>query len=214
MSADNGIYVLKTKMTGDKPPYFVYRVIHAQAIENLYYDVTTGRHNENFTPEEVYSYFKECMPFFDEGEALCYAHKLADQHPILEYGVCILDHGEQTFETFSDEEMLAYHQGVDEAIEAYRKKRDEEWQKKREAAAVRFAPGDKFYPTRIVGYALTPEGERVYGSLTGEGIAEIKVGALNGDGADFLPSDWDRRDYEKESQSGGDSPGQAGEGPG
>ena len=211
MSADNGIYILKTlapglaTQTGEEirvdhiEPFYEYRVLHAQCIENIYYRVESQSDHDlfdqnTFVPEVAYEYFKECQPLYDEGQALSYAHRLADQHPILEYGVDILDHGEQVFQTFTDEEIQTYEQRTDEIAAANRKQRDEEMKAKRNSATVRLSPGDKFHPTRIVGFVVTPNGERVYGQLSGEGVNEIRVGDINGDGyADFLPNDWDAR---------------------
>ena len=209
MSADNGVYILKTRAPGLQPgessqegrtaPFYEYRVLHAQAIENIYYRVEAQSDQDlfdqsNFVPEVAYDYFKECQPLYDEGQALSYAHQLADQTSILEYGVEILDHGEEVFQTFTDAEILAFDQHVDEVMAANRKQRDAEMESKRNSATVRLSPGDKFHPTRIVGFVVTPNGERVYGQLSGEGVNEIRVGDINGDGyADFLPNDWDRR---------------------
>lgn len=196
MSADNGIYVLKTMAPGPQSdaecqegsiaPFYEYRVTHAQAIDNLYYDLTVSECKQDFTPEVAYSYFKECQAFYDEGQALSYAHKRADQEDILEYGVCILNHPEQIFQTFTDEEIAAFYRRCEETMAAHRKSRDEEMEAKRNSATVRLAPGDKFHPTRIVGFIVTPDGERVYGQITVKGADEIKVGA------DFLPNDWNR----------------------
>ena len=52
MSADNGIYVGKFPTVD--PNNFEYRVIHAQAIENLSYETPD---NCDYSPEEVVRYF-------------------------------------------------------------------------------------------------------------------------------------------------------------
>lgn len=193
MSSDNAIYILKTQ--NSKLENLVeYRVAHAQAIDNIYWDHDRGetRQDGRFTPEETYIYFKECQPLYNEGQALSYAQKLTEQYPMLEYGICILDHSDQVFQTFTDEEIEDYDRKSEETLAAARKQRDEEAERKRNEATTRLSPGDVFHATRIVGYVLTPDGERVYGQLSGEGVEEIRVGASNGDGADFLPNDWDR----------------------
>lgn len=190
MSADNGIYVLKTR-TEDETD-FEYRTIHARAIENLYYNVKEGQHGPNFIPEEAFSYFKECQVFYDKSSALIYAHHLEGQQAILEYGVSILDHGEQVFQEFTDEEMEAYSNQVEEDMVVCQHRRDEAQDAARAAAIIRLMPSDTFHPTHIIGFVTTPDGERVHGQLTGEGVEEIKVGALHGDGADFLPNSWCR----------------------
>jgi len=142
MSSDNGIYILKTKPAGNvyvvpdeenssisegfmvRPDTFEYRVVHAQCIENLYYDVATGQHNQDFTPEDAYMYFKECQVFYDEGKASAYAFRLAEQHPILEYGVSILNHGEQIFQEFTDEQLKAYDDRIEGLIQQHREDRE------------------------------------------------------------------------------------------
>jgi len=208
MSADNGVYILKTLARGAKyayvplqegeiSPFYVYRVLHAQAIENIYYRVESQSDHDlfdqrTFVPEVAYEYFKECQPLFDEGRALIYAHQLADQTSILEYGVEILDHGEQVFQTFTDEEIQTFEQRSDEIMSANRKKRDAEMDAKRNAATVDLGPVGNFQPTSIVGFITDSDGERTYGRLTGDmenvGIARPVEEPLN-----FLPNDWDRR---------------------
>ena len=209
MSADNGIYILKTlapglaTQTGEEirvdhiEPFYEYRVLHAQCIENIYYRVEAQSDQDlfdqsNFVPEVAYDYFKECQPLFDEGRALIYAHQLADQTSILEYGVEILDHGEQVFQTFTDEEIETYEQRADDLGAAKRKQRDEEMKAKRKAATIDLDDVEGFQPTSIVGFITSPSGERTYGRLTGDmenvGIARPAEEPLN-----FLPNDWDRR---------------------
>jgi len=124
MSSDNGIYVLKTRTKEGHSHNFEYRVAHAQGIDNLYFDVATGQHSQDFIPEETYVYFKECQVFYDEGKALTYAHLLAAQHSILEYGVSILDHGEQVFREFTDEQLEAYDARIEELIRQHREDRE------------------------------------------------------------------------------------------
>ncbi len=213
MSADNGVYVLKTRGAGLQAPFanndpqkvvapfYEYRVLHAQAIENIYYRVEhQGDHDlfdqTNFVPEVAYEYFRECQPLYDEGQALRYAHQLADQHPILEYGVDILDHGEQVFQTFTDEEIQTYELRVDEIMAANRKQRDAKWEAKRSMATVELAAdGSGFHPTQVTGFIAGPNGERIYGrlNLTTEEFERVKVGHLDEIELSFLPNDWDRR---------------------
>ena len=64
MSADNGIYILKTRAFSPDPAHdFEYRVAHATCIENLYYDVDTGGHRDQFIPEEAFAYFGKSTGF-------------------------------------------------------------------------------------------------------------------------------------------------------
>jgi len=196
MSSDNGIYILKTKQAGEYATGFEYRVLHAQCIENLYYDIDTGLYGENFIPEEAFAYFKECQTFFEEALALRYAHHLADQHTILEYGVTTLHHEEQEFKEFTDDQMMVYDTGVDVRIQQYRDQRDSDMDSKRSAATVELAgDGSEFHPTQVVGFIAGPNGEKIYGrlNLTTEEFEKVKVGHLEDADLRFLPNDWDRR---------------------
>ena len=174
-------------------------MLHAQCIENIYYRVESqGDHDlfdqSTFVPEVAYDYFKECQPLYDEDQALSYAHQLADQTSILEYGVEILDHGEQVFQTFTDEEIEAFDQRSDEIMAANRKQRDAEMKAKRSAATVELTDLDGFHPTQVTGFIAGPNGERIYGrlTLTTEEFEKVKIGHLEDAELSFLPHDWDR----------------------
>lgn len=107
MSADNGIYILKC-LDG-------YRITEAQAIENIYWYYYDDRmydpsfHHELIEthgdiPKEYYSmhqkeelnpkmlmrYFGDSKVLQTEEEALKEAHRLAQESPILEYGVSFI----------------------------------------------------------------------------------------------------------------------------
>ena len=94
MSADNGIYILKTP--ADDGEGFEYRVRHAQAIDNIYWDDTApGHNNPDGVPEIVVEYFGKCDVLTEEE-----AHKKAfeleeevlnDDFGILEYGVSTIE---------------------------------------------------------------------------------------------------------------------------
>jgi hypothetical protein len=79
MSADNGIYIGKFPTDSGHE----YRVIHAQAIENVDYG--------NIEMQNAYrfAYFgrKGVEVFADRGIALVYAYDWAKEFDILEYGV-------------------------------------------------------------------------------------------------------------------------------
>ena len=195
MSADNGIYVLKTRTPGDKvvkTALCEYRVAHLQGIDNLYYDVATGEHKLDFTPEEAYIYFKECQVIYDGSQALEYAHRLADQQTILEYGVVMLRHENQLFEEFTNEQLASYNAKIDDLIEEHRNQRNEELESKRETARRGLSPEDNFHPTQVAGFIAGPNGERVYGRLilTEEEFEKVKIGYF--EGLDFLPNDWNK----------------------
>jgi hypothetical protein len=84
MSADNGIYIAKF------PDGF--RVIHAQAIENIVYHPLRTKQWKKTMKE----YFGKAPLFATKDEAVLYAHKMEEEIladgccPILEYGVSYL----------------------------------------------------------------------------------------------------------------------------
>lgn len=85
MSADNGIYILKTparpiKEAGsyiNQHGKFEYRVAHCLAIENIDY-------SDLYVP----LLFGDSPVFDNEEKAMELAIKLANDCPILEYGIC------------------------------------------------------------------------------------------------------------------------------
>lgn len=85
MSADNGIYILKTK---DQ-----YRVAHLCAIDNIYYSIIDKNwcyNNETknkYVPTRIVEMFHDSRYTKDESKALELAHKWASSLPICEYGV-------------------------------------------------------------------------------------------------------------------------------
>lgn len=91
MSADNGIYILKSE-----GPEF--RVVHAQAIENINWNEQTKSccDPHYFNMEEVRRYFGKCKVFSNQVDADVEAVKLADEIlgdtmcPILEYGISMI----------------------------------------------------------------------------------------------------------------------------
>jgi len=83
MSSENGIYILQTKDG--------FRVVHAQAIENIYY---SGDERYGFNLQAVADYFGPCVNIAkNEVEAWEQAKILYDEImddafcPIIEYGV-------------------------------------------------------------------------------------------------------------------------------
>lgn len=77
MSADNGIYILKTKDS--------YRVRHAQVIENLFWN-PFGRYSNEIVPTRAIEIFGDCKFTRDETKALKIAHSM-EQNMYTEYGV-------------------------------------------------------------------------------------------------------------------------------
>lgn len=81
MSADNGIYILKTK---DQ-----YRVAHLQAIDNIYWSAINGQ-QERLVPTRVVEMWGDCKFTRDASRAFNMAHKLANKLPVCEYGVNVI----------------------------------------------------------------------------------------------------------------------------
>ncbi len=88
MSADNGVYLLKTPTLAG---VFEWRVIHAQAIDNIFYD--EAEHGEG-NPKYVVDYFGEAPVFEKHTQALAFASQIYDDimnddwGGIVEYGIC------------------------------------------------------------------------------------------------------------------------------
>lgn len=88
MSADNGIYILKTVRTRKQgvitESYPVYRVAHAGAIDNFDW-------YEKVQPYNLGAYMKDIWgssPVYkDKQEALTYASQIEMEVSILEYGI-------------------------------------------------------------------------------------------------------------------------------
>ena len=102
MSSDNGIYILGTKGKRGKREY---RVIHAMAIENIYYepyferDLPSDKSELNW--EQVRALFGQCKVFTDLRIAKGYAECMSESCDILEYGIVFLDHRDIRFPTLS-----------------------------------------------------------------------------------------------------------------
>ena len=205
MSADNGIYILKTQA---KNPIiesdFEYRVAHVMGVDNIYYNVDTGKYEEDFIPQEVFRCFGDCQVFVSEAEALLFAHKRAKEYSVLEYGVSILNHPNQVFVPFSEDELEFHEAEIDAIIERHHQKRNAEQVERRKNAAVSFGQGLLFEPGDIYGYLIKEDGTRVHGSLSGLSTLEViqegelgegGIGARVAAGAkdlEFLPSDWNK----------------------
>ena len=78
MSADNGIYILVTK---DQ-----YRVIHAQAIDNLTFS-HVNRNNRELVPTRIVEYYSNCKYTRNIDLARKIAFSMARRYPVLEYGI-------------------------------------------------------------------------------------------------------------------------------
>lgn len=88
MSADNGIYILNLKDQS--------RVIHAQAIDNLWWSFLDFNSAEDFVPTRIFQYYNNALPLTKEEaqkKAFEMEHEILsdDFCPILEYGICDFD---------------------------------------------------------------------------------------------------------------------------
>lgn len=96
MSADNGVYILKTQ---SQDGGFEYRVAQAMAIDNLTYDMPPGE----IDPECAQGIFGESEVFTDRDKAWLSARDVEDEIAqsgwFTEYGVCELDFGGVSFPT-------------------------------------------------------------------------------------------------------------------
>jgi hypothetical protein len=94
MSSDNGIYILKTPK--DDGEGFDYRVIHAQAIENIYWDDVNKCEGPDPNPAILLEYFGEA-PVMTKDEAAKKAFEMEEEIleddfcPILEYGISTIE---------------------------------------------------------------------------------------------------------------------------
>ena len=96
MSADNGVYVLKTIRTRrlegggwvKADPYPVYRVAHASAIDNFDYYKREQLYNLGAYMLDVWG---DSLVFEDKQDAISYAHSVEERLSICEYGVCMIE---------------------------------------------------------------------------------------------------------------------------
>lgn len=79
MSADNGVYILETR---DQ-----YRVIHAQAIENLYWCQVERKSTDFLISTRLVEYFGNVRYTRNKETAHRIANAIARKTPILEYGI-------------------------------------------------------------------------------------------------------------------------------
>jgi len=82
MSADNGIYILKTK---DQ-----YRIVHAQAIENLNWSFKNLSCDNDLVSTRIVEYYGNCKPIKNEDEARKIASEMKEVTGCLEYGICTI----------------------------------------------------------------------------------------------------------------------------
>jgi hypothetical protein len=88
MSADNGIYVLYTDSLEYGPEY---RVVHAQAIANIYgqWNEETGRYDGDSVA--IKDYFGTAPVFYTLDEAMDYAEQQENDIGYTEDGICLIN---------------------------------------------------------------------------------------------------------------------------
>lgn len=79
MSADNGIYILKLK---DQ-----YRIIHAQAIENLWWSHLDNKKHGEMIPTRIYERYSNSPPINNLETTYQTVFEMAQSCTILEYGI-------------------------------------------------------------------------------------------------------------------------------
>ena len=84
MSADNGIYILKTRGR----EHAIYRVAESAAIDNFDYYKKEQLYNLGSYMVDVWS---RSPVFQSETDAFSYAEKLSHSYPILEYGISLIE---------------------------------------------------------------------------------------------------------------------------
>ena len=125
MSADNGIYILKTK---DQ-----YRVAHLCAIDNVTWSVIDGDwctdmdKRGKLVPTRVVEMWGNCKYTRNENKAFDIAHKWASSLPICEYGVNVItynktwNHIVEDAKKYAEEEIdFINKQGTDGKNEWYK----------------------------------------------------------------------------------------------
>lgn len=96
MSADNGIYILRSKaeysiheiMRTTAPEHYVYRVAHNQAMDNYEWYLSNQVHNLGWY---LWGVFKDSYKHLSYDSALLQATALERGHGYTEYGICLIE---------------------------------------------------------------------------------------------------------------------------
>lgn len=99
MSADNGIYILKTK---DQ-----YRVAHLQAIDNVLWSYARNGRQSRLVPTRVVEMWGGGRFTRSREKALAIAYKWADRLPVCEYGVKIIRYNKKWKDILRDAKKYA-----------------------------------------------------------------------------------------------------------
>jgi hypothetical protein len=113
MSADNGIYILNLKDQS--------RVIHTQAIDNLWWNYVINGIGDNFVPTRIVEYFSNAIPMTNE-KAIAKACEMEKDYPILEYGMVNFNIDKTWDEIVNEAKGLAMKE-----ILAIKNRPDKEW---------------------------------------------------------------------------------------
>jgi hypothetical protein len=104
MSADNGVYILASRGPKKRRGYTKeYRVVHAQAIDNITWqpDYPAGNGESELNQKYVLLIFGNARVFTDrriaEGYAQCLYDELVGDDYVVEYGTCFLDYAHIRF---------------------------------------------------------------------------------------------------------------------
>lgn len=90
MSADNGVYILRTK---DRQ----IRVAHSQAINGLF------SYNGEYIPEKIELHFGKSKYTKNMNKAIEIAQNIRKRLPICEYGIQVLPYCDKTWEEITSE---------------------------------------------------------------------------------------------------------------
>lgn len=118
MSADNGIYILRTP----KGNGFEYRVANLQCIENYTWDRDHNCESDNpdVHIENARTMWGNCKAFYSQQEALLEADKLLRESYICEYGICSIkiprEFDDNSMPAISAEEIMASIKTVSKVV--------------------------------------------------------------------------------------------------
>jgi hypothetical protein len=138
MSADNGIYILESisPLSNDNDdPTHEYRVIEAQAIDNIFYHPDSGPEDTPYHPHLV-QYFNQSQIYQTKDEAYTEAQKMYDRimdddYGIIEYGISEI-HIREIFPTMALEQANAQSEKDSKEFEKIQRNARKEQQKQDE----------------------------------------------------------------------------------
>lgn len=110
MSADNGIYILKTNTLSGKG--YEYRVKHLQNVEDYKWDHASNEPtgNQDAWIRNARVMWEGCEVFTDKDECIAEAERMENNCYILEYGICYIDINRvfDNSEAFTETHTAAY----------------------------------------------------------------------------------------------------------